>query len=41
MLDLEKEAIDKRLERIRKELEEYKKLCTEEAKDSEPTFGLE
>lgn len=40
MLDTEKAAIETRLEQLRAEKESYDRLCSEEAKDSAPKFGL-
>ena len=40
MLELEKEQTDARLTRINSELEIYKELCSQEAKNTAPTFGL-
>lgn len=41
MLDREKTSIDARLEQLKKEREDYDKLCSEGPKNSEPTFGLD
>ena len=38
--ELEKEKAVERLRRIKKDLEEYRKLCGEEAKEFAPKFGL-
>lgn len=40
MWELEKELAEQRLTRIKEELESYKKLCDEEARDQAPKFGL-
>ena len=40
MLDLEKASVEARLEQLRAEKESYDRLCSEEAKNSAPTFGL-
>lgn len=40
MLTLDKDHTDTMLQKKRQELETYKQLCSEEAKNSAPTFGL-
>ncbi len=40
MMELDKEASEERLTRLKAELESYKQLCSQEAKDSAPKFGL-
>lgn len=40
MWELEKEQAEQRLTRIKAELESYTQLCSEEAKESAPKFGL-
>lgn len=40
MLELSKEQKEARLERINAQIETYDRLCSEEAKNSAPTFGL-
>jgi len=40
MWELEKTQAEQRLERIKNELESYKQLCSEEAKEQAPKFGL-
>lgn len=40
MWELEKEQAEQRLERIKAELENYTRLCSEEAKEQAPKFGL-
>jgi hypothetical protein len=40
MWELEKEQAEQRLERIKAELEYYTRLCSEEAKEQAPKFGL-
>lgn len=40
MLELEKEQKDMRLKRVEAELERYKELCSKEAENAAPSFGL-
>ena len=40
MWELEKEQAEQRLQRIKAELESYTQLCSEEAKEQAPKFGL-
>ena len=40
MLELDKELNDQKMTRLKAEMESYDQLCSEEAKNSAPTFGL-
>ena len=40
MIELEKEQKDMRLKRVEAELERYKELCSKEAENAAPSFGL-